>query len=548
MSFRDRVFRDEFLLLASVVVLLGPFVARAGFLRDDLGLLAYPPRTSSYAHYQSLMSSQPTMTGRPVSALLHGVCGWTFGPRPWPYHLVNATLFGTSTLLVFHALKRLGTRRVALTTTCFAIAYPCAGGTVFSSIMMNSNLAACFWAGALLLDTLPGRSFRRGAVSAMLLLLSSLSYEAFVPLFLTNVLTRWQVAPRRPGSWQGFVGPLLPMLAALILYGVYHAAVEPTIFGDSHSRISVPGPTELLRRVMDAVLRGSKVAGIDSLRLTIRSIPYVAAFPVATLVVPSLLIAVIGSVLFMVYSPASSKAASPAMVGHDAPRFSGRPRLSPGASMPTVAWLVFLAAQSIYVFSHYSPQSWGFENRTQGAVRFAFAFLVAVWLESLIGRAGRARSRWLAIVAVTLWAGHFVSMVAQREAWIAAAAFNARSLNRVERAIRAHDLDRSPSLTLLTALPSTFPGQLNHEPIFGVSWDIGAALSLAFPDVVIRANVPTPFRTVVDDRGVTIDRTWFAAYPFHVYSDATGSLRLVASADDWRRLVEPVAMEGESPP
>jgi hypothetical protein len=106
---------------------------------------------------------------------MHGICGWTFGTTAWPYHLVNLTLFGTTVLLVFHALTRILPRRVALATACFAIVYPCAAGSVYSSIMMNSNLAGCCWAGSLLIATLPGRSLWRGPASAGLLLLSALS-------------------------------------------------------------------------------------------------------------------------------------------------------------------------------------------------------------------------------------------------------------------------------------------------------------------------------------------------------------------------------------
>jgi len=287
---------------------------------------------------------------------------------------------------------------------------------------------------------------------------------------------------------------------------------------------------------------GTKVAGIDSLRITLKSIPYVAALPVATLLMPSLWLVVIGSHLFNAFSSGPTDAPSPEALPGEGPRATTPVTIPPDARMPLIACLVFLTAQSIFVFSDYTPQSWGFENRTQAGVRFAFAFLVAVWVDRLLRLPGIARCRWVAMAAIALLGGFFLAMVAQREAWIAAARFNDRTLHRVERAIRAHGLDRGPALTILTSLPASFPGQLNHEPIFGVSWDIGAALSLAFPTIGIRANVPVPTRTVVSDEGVTIDRTWVATFPFHVYSDDTESLQIIASADEWRRLSTPRAV------
>ena len=542
--FRDDLVRDSLFLVATLIILFGPFVIHGGFLRDDLGLLAYPPRTTTYRHYQALMSSQPVLTGRPVSALLLGVCGWTFGTTAWPYHLVNLTLFGTTVLLVFHALTRILPRRVAIMTACFAIVYPCAAGSVYSSTMMNSNLAGCCWAGSLLIATLPGWSLWRGPASAALLLLSALSYEAFVPLFLTTVLARYRVAPLQSLSWRGVISPIIPVVAALLLYGVYHAAIEPVLFGASYSRVSIPVPAELTRRLLSAAFWGTKVAYIDSLRITIKSIPYVTALPVATLLMPLLWLVVIGSLLVSAFSSGATDAPSPEALPGDGPQGTTAVTIRPGAQMPLIGCLVFLTAQTIFVFSDYTPQSWGFENRTQVGVRFAFAFLVAVLVDRLLRLPGKASCRWVAMAAIALLGSFFMAMVAQREAWIAAARFNDRSLHRVERAIRAHGLDRGPALTILTALPASFPGQLNHEPIFGVSWDIGAALSLAFPAIDIRANVPVPTRTVVSDEGVTIDRTWVATFPCHVYSDETESIQTISSSDEWRRLSTTPAVGG----
>lgn len=333
--------RDSLFLVSTLVVLFGPFVVHGGFLRDDLGLLAYPPRTTTYLQYQALMSSQPTMTGRPMSALLHGVCGWTFGTTAWLYHLVNLTLFGTTVLLVFHALTRILPRRVALMTASFAIVYPCATGNVYSSIMMNSNLAGCFWAGSLVIATLPGRSIWREPASAAILLLSALSYEAFVPLFLATVLARYRIAPLHMLSWRGLIGPMTPVVAALFLYGVYHAAIEPVLFGTSYSRVSIPAPSELAQRLLNAAFWGTKVAGIDSLRLTLKSIPYVTALPVATLLIPSLWLVVICTPLFNTFSSEATGAPSPESLPGEDPQATTQVTIQPGPRMPLIACLVF---------------------------------------------------------------------------------------------------------------------------------------------------------------------------------------------------------------
>jgi len=526
--------RDDLFLVATLVVLFGPFILHGGFLRDDIGLLAYPPRDTTYRHYQWLMSSQATATARPVSACLLGICGWTFGTTPWPYHLVNLTLFGATTMLVFRSLARILPRRVALMTACSAIVYPCAGGTVFSSTMMNANLAGCLWAGALLVSTNPRLSLRADIATAALLALSALSYEAFVPLFLATAVVRHRVAGH-DRSWRGLVGPMVPILAALVVYGLYQVAIEPVLFGAAYTRISVPSRAEFARRVVGAVLGGTKVTSIDSLRITLKSLPAIAALPIASRLLSLVWAVVIAVMTFKVVAPLPPRAIPGSTGDQGGPPVPENGLAPADAWMPAIACLLYLLAHLIFVFSSYSPQSWGFENRTQVGVRFAFAFLVSTGLERILTLRRRPPVPWLAATVALLSGSFFLSMVAQREAWIAGARFNDRSLERIERSIRTHGLDRLPSITILTSLPQSFPGEVNHEPIFGVSWDIGGALALAFPRIDIRANVPIPARTVVDEAGVTIDRSWVATFPFFAYAADDASIRTISSSDDWRR-------------
>lgn len=123
------------------------------------------------------------MTARPVSALLHGACYWFLGPRAWAHHAVNLSLFAAGVLLLHAALCRAIDRSLAFVACAFSIVYPAASGTVFSAMMMNSNLAAAFWAAALLLAGAKDVRFGTGTLAAALLMASGLSYESFVPLF-----------------------------------------------------------------------------------------------------------------------------------------------------------------------------------------------------------------------------------------------------------------------------------------------------------------------------------------------------------------------------
>jgi hypothetical protein len=101
------------LLFGFWMLLYGPYLLFGGFVRDDLGFLTQPRGTErymgwsdqprgfeNYAEFQSFVSSFPTMTGRPVSAILHGLCYWFLGTTMWPYHLINLVLFFASVWFV----------------------------------------------------------------------------------------------------------------------------------------------------------------------------------------------------------------------------------------------------------------------------------------------------------------------------------------------------------------------------------------------------------------------------------------------------------------
>jgi hypothetical protein len=136
------------------LALYAPYIRSGGFLRDDLGFVTQqrgaarylgwldePRGFASYPEFQQYVSSFPTMTGRPVSALAHGALYWALGSTIWPYHLINLTLFLASVLLVYAAIRVVLSDALAFLTSAFALVYPSAAGTVFSSIMMNSQFS-----------------------------------------------------------------------------------------------------------------------------------------------------------------------------------------------------------------------------------------------------------------------------------------------------------------------------------------------------------------------------------------------------------------------
>jgi len=415
------------LLLALLGLVYAPYITRGGLVRDDLGFVTAPRDFTTYLAFQGHLSSLVTMTARPVSAILHGASYWLYGANACAHHATNLILFAGSIILAYFAISRVFDPRLAFMTSAFAAVYPVASGTVFSALMMNSNLAGICWTGALYLSASRSPSLKEDIAVAILLMLSGLSYESFVPLFAANVLVR---EPRSgPLSLQTLVRRAAPVLVAVFLLALYRVVIERWIFETSFTRATLQA--NALPRLGGGILDGLRVAFVDSIRVSFRALRNI------TLVSPGwLLVFVVGiATLFgSVY------------------RAAAQCRRSGAGAIWIVAAAMFLAAHLIFAFSDYRPTAAGFESRTQGGIRFASAFLIA----STVVLAGTVRAKRVkpAIFTATavLFALFAFGMLGQREGWIEAAHYNKGVVEEVSKAVRATVIGEQDSLTLIAEL------------------------------------------------------------------------------------------------
>ena len=494
---------QPFLLVTLLALMYLPYIMRGGLLRDDLGFSTDSRNFPTYLSFQSYLSSFITMTARPVSALLHGAAYWFLDANPQAHHGTNLVLFSGSLLLAYRALCQTLGRGVAFVTGAFAAVYPAASGTVFSAMMMNSNLAGLFWAGALCVSSSRLQPTRRDIATVILLILSGLSYESFIPLFPAIFLVRRAHA----GPVRGLAARVhaMPVLAALAFIGLYRVAIERLIFHTSFTRAELP--INLIGKLGSVMRDGARVAIVDSLRLSyraLRNIEYLA-----------ILLLGIGAIAIGMYL---------AMSQQQPPH---------GRSVWIGAVGLFVMAHLIFVFSEYKPSSGGFDSRTQGGIRFAEAFLIA----STGFLAGGERRNVLRVIAhvgiVCLFVLFAFGMVGQREGWIEAARYNRAVVSQINEAMGVSKAVRHDSLTIVAELNVRNPHLINGEPTFGTSWDLGPALELTNPGKHIRANVYEAKRTRVDPNGLLLDGYWRASFPFYYFRTGERGLRRVKSKSDW---------------
>jgi len=552
MSFRRALdFSPPLLIAALWAFLYLPHIPAAGLVRDELGFLPAwqgserfigwidePRSFETYFEYQAWVSSMSHIQWRPVSGVLHGLCYWFFGATPWPYHLINLSLFLASVLFIYVALANVLPRSTAILTAAFALVYATAGATVFSSVMMNSNLAALTWSGALYLDSRaspPSRS--RNLAVVVLLLLSSLSYEVFIPLFLANAMLRvWRDHwPPWPGLGR-LLGSTWPVLLALVLFVAYRVAIAPLVFAGGQPAIE-PSLTLATLRYLESIVLGLQEYFVKGFTVSLSSLPNVGALPGVAL---ASIIALLACLAILVRASSAhlarqSTARTPGAVGETGWRRPAPPWLGQLA----VVAVLFLAAHMIFAVSDYIPRSTGFETRTQGAMRFVVALLLGLIATGIYAAVrGRVTRQLISVLTFGLAAFLALSNVGQREAWIAAARYNDVLLVKMEGAIRSAGLLEQSRFTFIADLPERFPGQVNGEPIFGETWDIGPALSLAFPNSAIRANVyDVPGTIVLADMAI-FHGYWEAPYPFYFYRFNDNQIYTVASSADLSRLID----------
>jgi hypothetical protein len=108
------------------------------------------------------------------------------------------------------------------------------------------------------------------------------------------------------------------------------------------------------------------------------------------------------------------------------------------------------------------------------------------------------------------------------------------------------NLDEQAGFTLVAQLPGGFPHEVNQEPKFGETWDIGPVLSLRFPRTSIRANVCEPMGTSALPYGLMLHGYWSVRFPFFLYTFSSDRLYAIRRADDWFSLMSTQAMQAAS--
>ena len=500
------------LIAAFFVIVYGPYIVHGGLLLDDLGFIHPELTHSTYLSYQRELSLFVNMTARPISALLHGIAYWNFGSNAMLFHSVNLGLFLSSIVLFFLAIQRIYSYRLAILAAILAVLYPYSPATSFASIMMNSNLGALFWTLALYLAT---RTFSGKPLAiGLLLLLSALSYESFVPLFFLIPCAQI-VMHRYSFKSQYWHANLAGMLLALAMYGLYKTHLEQWLFQTQFTRVHTDDLGRLLERTRVIASHAFKVMFFDAGPITRKSLDNLHTLEWGC-------ITLIGSLaVYIVYALYKLNIPNGRNTPFSSPVKSELDKQSTGAQTIAVDWrdgllaiTFFLVAHTIFLFSIYLPDAQdAFATRTLGGVRFTWAFLLAIIFFKLFERAHHKLTQalvTLVFVALLIWSS--ITLIGQRQAWIGAARMNDLMINQFVNAM-APTQAKQP-FNILVLMPNRFMQEVNKEPIFSTTWDITPAIKERFTNQQILARAiyePELEYLAIQNNLVYRERAWNAS-------------------------------------
>jgi hypothetical protein len=158
-----------------------------GFYVDDwtqmLGMLTAIPDQSLHGLIKGFDNVYFYL--RPLNLIYYPLTYWLGGMEPWRYQAMYLAMDTAGAVFIYYALLRAsGDRRLSFLTACLYILYPNHGGARFWNNQIHPS--HLFFGAAMYFYArrLEERKPRLTAAYVVMLLLSGLNYEAYVPLCL----------------------------------------------------------------------------------------------------------------------------------------------------------------------------------------------------------------------------------------------------------------------------------------------------------------------------------------------------------------------------
>lgn len=490
-------FADVVFLVAIVLISSALYINRIGFYSDDWAFLG----NFSLSKDQSLLglfftTTTPNTFMRPVQNFYEAVLFWMFGIKPLGYQIVNTAIYMGISAMFYMVLRQLKIPRIiALTIPLVYILLPNYSTDRFWFAAHQANLSILLYFISLFseikaLQKETARKTMWRVISISTLVLSLLSYEVVLPLYLINlfILLNPFNAVQRLIKRTEFSGSIVFLI--IISIALFYSLLFKVI---TTSRLNDTLDTHYLLQILPsafAVNYGTWVMRLPQIWSQI----ILQYSDTTTIVYGFGIYLVIFLYLHHVITRSSSFYPSSSLL---------RNLTLAGFAIFTLAYMIFFTNKQV----GFSPV--GLENRVAIAASIGVAFtLVGMlgWFSKVLFPEKISKFFYCVCIAI-LCTGSILTINSIANFWEKAHEKGQLVLRDIQGNIPL--MPKDSTLLLDGVCPYVGPA-----PVFEADWDLKGALQTYYLDPSLKADIVTP-RMKVKDNGITTTiYTFTTKYPY----------------------------------
>lgn len=507
LAFRYKTAWHDCLFLGLIMCLsVMLYIHKIGFYSDDwayFAILEAAEDKSLLGNFNNLMGS-PNIRSRPVQAFLQGFIFWLFGLQPLGHHIINTSMLLISMWLLYFILRELRQGRVlaVVIPLVFCLMPHYSTDRLWHSAFMVTLSMLLYllslYADIRLLSADGVKVWVWKAVSVLCLAGSALSYEIFMPFFFINPLLAWYA------SWQfskdrTVVQSVNKKWHYLYLFNLLAMGVVVVYKLSTATRMGTLSFEKHLYWFAYILWNAAKISfskfGVKLPAVVSTSIHMYASKMM-------IVVSIIAGLVIFIY------------INRIMQRQKERSSSLFFVCLSSIGVFLFAAGFGIFLTNTNAINTpTGINNRIvlASALGVAIAFVGGIgWVSSLFGSLRLYRYMFSFLVALVCAANFFITNII--------ASFWVDSYN-IQQQVIADIKTRFPRLPAKSTLildgicPYSGPAV-----VFESSWDLAGAISIAYGDTTIHADIVTP-NLKIEEKGIVTLMYGGANRTFHPYSD-----------------------------
>lgn len=503
----------SFMVFSSLIL----YVTKLGFYSDDwafLGNFSLSQDQSVPGLFASFISPQNQM--RPIQGLYASVLYWFFGPYPLGYHLINAGVFLSGCVVFYLVLRHMQFPRI------LAVAWPLVYALLphystdrFWFAAFQANLSMLFYflslyAGLQAISTQTKKIWAWGILSLLSLVISTLSYEVFLPLFLCNTLLFWNP---KDMFYKSSLGQQPPKKRLLFIVGTFLVLLPVIVFKVIETTRLENGPLGNIPQYVSYLASLIHAALWVNYGVFLFQLPFIIGkFLFYYFNFPVFLVSILfGFIIFSyLYGIVLSSTA---------------PFPNPRYMFKMVVWsfVLFILGYAIFFTNNNVIFSaTGIGNRVAIAASLGVALTVlgaGGWISRILFTRRFSKLFFCIVIAFFCW-GNFLVINTIALFWIVAYPKEMTILRSIRQQFPT--IPSNSTILLDGMCPYVGPAI-----VFESSWDLTGALYMLYSDKTIRADVVKP-TLLVEKEGIATQiydqRQWYPYETLSVYNVTTNQV------------------------